>query len=153
MFLISGSFVLLIIPHKALLSDCDCFSFRSLIYMFMKWICFIKFSTYSSYILRLGLRPKPEAVMFYLVVMPSTLRIWLYIWRRLMSFWDWLICAYFKWKSKFIIFYFGNCMIWENQITISIFVPYTFLVSIILYHLFKLFLNGKKVTSISNKGA
>jgi hypothetical protein len=56
-----------------LLSDCDCFSFRSLIYMFMKWICFIKFSTYSSYILRLGLRPKPEAVMFYLVVMPSTL--------------------------------------------------------------------------------
>lgn len=57
MFLIKGYFVLLMIPHNWLLSDCDCFSFNSLISMFMKWICLRRFSTYSSYKFRLGLRP------------------------------------------------------------------------------------------------
>ena len=57
MFFINGYLVLFIIPHKALLSDWDCFSFKSLISMFIKWICLRRFSTYSSSMFKLGLSP------------------------------------------------------------------------------------------------
>jgi hypothetical protein len=60
-FLTSGSLDLLIIPHKLFPSLCFCFSFNNLIYIFIKWTCFNKFSIYSSSIFKLGFKPNTTA--------------------------------------------------------------------------------------------
>lgn len=56
----------LMMPQRLFPSLCCCFSLSSLIYMFMKWICFSRFSMYSSSILRLGFKPKIGELAFSL---------------------------------------------------------------------------------------
>ena len=72
MFDTNGCEERLITPQRLFPSLCCCFSFSSLTYIVIKWICFNKFSMYSSSILRFGLSPRKVEPLFYFDI-PSTL--------------------------------------------------------------------------------